>query len=172
MTEKRPQKCVADIAANLVHELPKIPCVQNFQLWCFAECQRQAECQSVVLLDHQARKNPTICTFYNASTPIQLKSGQEQWDMMMDDVINDIITTTPDSIASTAATCATSCPVGFADYGVTGGCYRLLGNDGSWTGTWEDAETQCNNMITSCGVIHLAGKTLLFDLNNFPCCAL
>ena len=47
------------------------------------------------------------------------------------------------------------CPAGFINFGICGGCYRFAWGNYTLTGSWQDAEDDCNAAHLSA---HLAGN--------------
>ncbi len=47
------------------------------------------------------------------------------------------------------------CPAGFSNFGICGGCYRFAWGSYTLTGSWQDADNDCNAAHPSA---HLAGN--------------
>ena len=103
------------------------------QIQCMVKCVEESDCESVIIKSMNTTA-PKRCDFYRLQCLGLAGSDEEKWNRV-----------------------TASCSKGFSRFGTTNSCYRIYGDDCTWTGHWQEAENACNTYGPS---VHLAGMKL------------
>ena len=105
---------------------------------CLVECATDRNCESVAMETRQYRG--VSCGIYNRQDNRNITSTLKIWNRV-------------------ARAPGRDCMAGFSSFGNPGGCYMLY-NNGTWTGDWFAADSNCSSIIP--GKTRLAGNSCNF----------